>query len=71
MIRQEICRRLEHLGVLLDTEANGAHAPIVSARGTACVVRVVKTNEELMVARHTRAVLAGVASGTNDRRQRC
>jgi acetate kinase len=33
------------------------------------VVRVVKTNEDLMVARHTRAVLQGFAAGTNDRRQ--
>ena len=70
-IRQEICRGLEHLGVLLDPDANGAHAPIVSPRGAACVVRVVKTNEDLMVARHTRAVLQGEAGGTNDRRQGC
>jgi acetate kinase len=34
------------------------------------VVRVVKTNEDLMVARHTRAVLQGEA-GTNYRRQEC
>ena len=70
-IRQEICRGLEHLGVLLDPAANGAHAPIVSPRGTACVVRVIKTNEDLMVARHTRAVLQGEAAGTNDRSQGC
>jgi len=52
-------------------DANGAHAPIVSPRGAACVVRVVETNEDLMVARHTRAVLQGRAVGTNDRRQEC
>src|SRR5207302_799201 len=69
-IRQEICQGLEHLGVVLDTDANTAHAPIVSRRGVACVVRVVRTNEDLMVARHTRAVLQGRA-GTNDRRQQC
>lgn len=67
-IRQEICRGLEHLGVLLDSEANGAHAPIVSPPGAACAVRVVETNEDLMVARHTRAVLQGSAAGANDRR---
>ena len=69
-VRQEICRGLEHLGVRLDPEANDADAPIVSPRGTACVVRVIKTNEDLMVARHTRAVLQGEA-GTNYRRQEC
>ena len=71
VIRQEICQGLEHLGVVLDTDANTAHAPIVSRRGVACVVRVVRTNEDLMVARHTRAVLQGRAVGTNDRRQEC
>ena len=70
-IRQEICRGLEHLGVVLDLDANRAHAPIVSPRGAACVVRVVETNEDLMVARHTRAVLQGRAAGTNDRRREC
>jgi acetate kinase len=71
VIRQEICRGLEHLGVALDTEANDAHAPIVSPRGTACVVRVVRTNEDLMVARHTRAVLRGDAEDADDRRRQC
>ncbi len=71
VIRQEICRGLEHLGVVLDTEANQMDAPIVSLPGTPCVVRVVETNEDLMVARHTRDVLQGRAAGRNDRRQQC
>ena len=71
VIREEICRGLEHLGVGLDLDANRAHAPIVSPRGAGCTVRVVETNEDLMVARHTRAVLQGRAAGTNDRRQEC
>jgi acetate kinase len=71
VIRREICRGLEHLGVALDPQANEAGAPIVSPSGTACVVRVVKTNEDLMVARHTRDVLQGRAAGTDDRRQQC
>ena len=58
-------------GVVLDTEANQMDAPIVSPPGTACVVRVVETNEDLMVARHTRDVLQGRAAGTDDRRQQC
>src|SRR5207247_1025233 len=33
-IRQEICRGLEHLGVLLDPDANGAPAPIVGERAS-------------------------------------
>ena len=71
VVREEICRGLEHLGVGLDLDANRAHAPIVSPRGAACVVRVVETHEDLMVARHTRTVLQGRAAGPNDRRQEC
>jgi acetate kinase len=71
VIRREICRGLEHLGVALDPQANEAGAPIVSPPGTPCVVRVVRTNEDLMVARHTRDVLEGRAVRTDDRRQQC
>ena len=71
VIRRDICRGLEHLGVALDPQANEAGAPIVSLPGTPCVVRVVETNEDLMVARHTRDVLQGRAAGRNDRRQQC
>ena len=71
VIRQEICRGLEHLGVMLDTEANQMDAPIVSLPGAPSSVRVIETNEDLMVARHTRDVLQGRAVGTDDRRQQC
>jgi acetate kinase len=70
VIRREICSGLEHLGVALDPQANEAGAAIVSPPGTSCVVRVVETNEDLMVARHTRDVLQRRAA-TEDRRQQC
>jgi acetate kinase len=55
-VREEICRDLGHLGVRLDSSRNNATKDIVSASQSRCVVRVVPTNEELMIARHTKRV---------------
>ena len=52
-VRAEIAQGLEHLGVRLDAGRNERHEGIVSAEGSPCRVRVVKTDEERMVARHT------------------
>lgn len=56
-VRAEICQGLDHLGVRLDAARNAAHADPLSAPGARCVVRVIPTNEDLMIARHSRAVL--------------
>lgn len=56
-VRAEVCQGLEHLGMALDPEANDRSAETVSAAGSRCVVRVVKTDEDLMIARHTREIL--------------
>ena len=56
VVRAEIARGLEHLGVRLDEARNARSEAIVSADGAACTVRVVKTDEERMVARHTARV---------------
>ena len=58
-VREEICRDLGHLGVRLDPARNNDSEDVISAAQSACVVRVVATNEELMIARHTRAVIFG------------
>lgn len=52
-VRAEICRDLTFLGVHLDEHRNTAHADMISAPQSRCVVRVIPTNEELMIARHT------------------
>jgi acetate kinase len=57
-VRAEVCRGLEHLGVSLDPERNARHEAVVSRSDAACAVRVVATDEDLVIARHTRAVLA-------------
>jgi acetate kinase len=58
VVRAEICRGLEHLGVELDDQLNEAHAGLISAPGSDCVVRVVQTDEDLVIARHTTALVA-------------
>jgi acetate kinase len=57
-VRADVCRGLEHLGVALDAEGNARHEAVVSPRDAACTVRVVATDEDLVIARHTRTVLA-------------
>ncbi len=56
-VRQEICSDLEFLGVKLDAAQNEKHAPVISTRESRCVVRVIPTNEDLMIARHTARLL--------------
>jgi acetate kinase len=56
-VRAEVCRGLEHLGISIDSERNARHEAVIGRDG-ACTVRVVPTDEDLMMARHTRAVLA-------------
>jgi len=48
---------LEHLGIELDDGANAKSVAIISRSSSRCVVRVVETDEDLMIARHTRTVL--------------
>ena len=56
-VRWEVCAGLEHLGIHLDSQQNATHADPISTPHSACVVRVIPTNEDLMIARHTRALI--------------
>jgi len=56
-IRQRICDASLWLGVELDGEANKKHGPLISARGSRVSAWVVRTDEELMIARHTASLL--------------
>jgi acetate kinase len=57
LIRCMICHGLDYLGIRLDPKNNDAHADIISLPDSRCTVRVIRTNEDLMIARHTRALL--------------
>jgi acetate kinase len=56
-IRRRICERSAWLGVTLDARANAAHGPRISTADSRVAVWVIPTNEELMIARHTAALL--------------
>ncbi len=56
-VRMRICQGLEFIGVEIDPELNESNAPVISGRSGSVAVRVMKTNEELMIARHTHKVL--------------
>src|SRR5439155_7587763 len=57
IIRDRICAGLDCIGINLDRLANESHAPVISASTGAVLVRVMKTNEDLMIARHTKRVI--------------
>jgi acetate kinase len=57
-IRERICADAAWLGVELDAAANAKGGPRISAPGSRVAAWVVPTNEELMIARHTRALVA-------------
>jgi len=50
-VRARICKGLEFLGLELDDAANNANAEVISSAVGKVTVRVIKTDEELMIAR--------------------
>jgi acetate kinase len=50
-VRARICRGLEFLGITLDTAKNEKNEPVISTRQGKVTVRVLATNEELMMAK--------------------
>jgi len=56
-IRQRVCAGLGWLGVELDAAANAAGEASIGTTSSVTSVWVIPTNEELMIARHTRRVL--------------
>jgi acetate kinase len=56
-MRARISDKLAWLGVVIDTSANAAGKPLISSKDSRVAVYVIPTNEELMIARHTLALL--------------
>lgn len=56
-IRSGVCDRLAWLGLGLDEAANAANARCISRPGSTVAVHVIGTDEEAVIARHTRAML--------------
>src|SRR3954469_3372580 len=58
VIRERVCREAAWLGVELDAKANTARAQRISTQASHVSAWAIATNEELMIARHTRSLLA-------------
>jgi acetate kinase len=56
-IRSRICEGLDFLGVELDAAANDRNDPVISTNAGRVTVRVIRTDEELMIARSVYRVL--------------
>jgi acetate kinase len=60
-IRERVCRDASWLGLELDEEANAKGGPCISRNGSRVSAWVISTNEELMIALHTRRVLGSAS----------
>jgi acetate kinase len=58
-VRARVCRDAAWLGVELDEAANDGGGPRISSPVSRVAAWVIPTNEELMIAQHTRRLLAG------------
>jgi acetate kinase len=56
-MRARIVEKLAWLGGILDPDANAAGKTAISAHGSRIGIHVIATDEELMIARHTLALL--------------
>jgi acetate kinase len=63
-VRERICNGLEFLGIQLDAAPNRANAAVISASDSRVNVRVIQTNEDLMIVQHAKAVLGQTAPRT-------
>jgi acetate kinase len=57
-IRARICDGLSFLNLEIDEARNKVHAPVISTDGSRATVRVIRTDEERMIARSVARVLA-------------
>jgi acetate kinase len=58
-LRERVCKDAAWLGIELDKSANQANSPRISTPSSRVAAWVIPTNEELMIARHTQALLCG------------
>jgi acetate kinase len=62
-IRKRVCRDAEWLGINLDARANAVGGPRISSPDSTVSAWVIPTDENLMIARHTRRLLDSGKAG--------
>lgn len=68
-IRSAVVKRLGWLGAELDEEANLRGADVISSQASRIEVRVIATDEELMIAKHTMECLAAMSTRATELQQ--
>jgi acetate kinase len=63
-IREHICSGLGFLGLRLDAAQNARNAPVISASDSRVNVRVIQTNEDLIIVQHVITALGEKTRGT-------
>jgi acetate kinase len=58
VVRARICKGLEFLGIQIDIKQNASNAGVISTKASRIVVRVIPTDEELMIAKTINQLLA-------------
>jgi len=56
-VRARVCEGLQFLGIEIEEARNAANASVISARASRVAVRVMHTDEELMIAKSVCRVL--------------
>jgi len=57
LIRQRICQNLDFMGITMDEISNQASREIISSQTSRVVIKMLKTDEEKMIAQHTQELL--------------
>ena len=57
IVRARICEGLAFLGIEIDEQRNAANAAVISAASARAKVRVIATNEEIVIARAVARIL--------------
>ncbi len=67
-IRQRICAQLDFLGLVLEPAKNAGNAAVISTRGSRVTVRVIPTDEALVIARSANRILAKISRQAKSRK---
>jgi acetate kinase len=62
VVRARICEGLGFLGVHLNEERNAKHEPVISTDASRVTVRVIRTDEAVVIAKATAGALARVSA---------
>jgi acetate kinase len=60
LVREQVCRQLEFLGIVFDAEANQRHSTTISLTGSPIRVQILPADEDGRIAHHVHHLLSAV-----------